>query len=159
MKKIIALSFVVFSSGALSGVNKCTDATGNISYQSEACPKSSNESRIDIYNNFVYLEYLSPAQKKPISLVFEKIDVQSFLELMADFLEIHIVATESISGVLNISYKNVPAEKVINDVLNNNGWAYIFSNNQLIIGTHREIYPLMKDKEYAGKVKNEYINQ
>jgi type IV pilus assembly protein PilQ len=92
-----------------------------------------------------YAEQLnSKAQKfkftgERISLNFQDIDVRSVLQLLADFTDLNIVASDSVTGNLTLRLEDIPWDQALDFILKSKGLSKRAQDNILWIAPTKEI--------------------
>jgi type IV pilus assembly protein PilQ len=74
-----------------------------------------------------------------LSLNFQDIEVRSVLQLIADFTNLNVVVSDTVSGKLTLRLKNVPWDQALDIILNSKGLAQRKSGNVLLIAPTEEI--------------------
>ncbi|MBN1378124.1 MAG: type IV pilus secretin PilQ [Gammaproteobacteria bacterium] len=74
-----------------------------------------------------------------LSLNFQDIEVRSVLQLIADFTNLNVVVSDTVSGKLTLRLKNVPWDQALDIILNAKGLAQRKSGNVLLIAPTEEI--------------------
>lgn len=74
-----------------------------------------------------------------LSLNFQDIEVRSVLQLIADFTNLNVVVSDTVSGRLTLRLKNVPWDQALDIILNAKGLAQRKSGNVLLIAPSEEI--------------------
>ncbi|CAB5687148.1 Type IV pilus biogenesis and competence protein pilQ precursor [Aeromonas hydrophila] len=78
-------------------------------------------------------------QGKPISLNFQDIPVRTVLQLIADFNNLNLVTTDSVSGNITLRLDGVPWEQVLDIILKVRGLDKRLDNNILLVAPAEEI--------------------
>jgi len=74
-----------------------------------------------------------------LSLNFQDIEVRSVLQLLADFTDLNIVVSDSVTGKLTLRLKNVPWDQALDIILKTKGLDKRQSGNVLLIAPTEEI--------------------
>ncbi len=74
-----------------------------------------------------------------LSLNFQDIEVRSVLQLIADFTNLNVVVSDTVSGKLTLRLKNVPWDQALDIILDAKGLAKRKSGNVLLIAPTEEI--------------------
>lgn len=74
-----------------------------------------------------------------LSLNFQDIEVRSVLQLIADFTNLNVVVSDTVSGKLTLRLKNVPWDQALDIILDSKGLAMRKSGNVLLIAPTEEI--------------------
>ncbi|MGL6566539.1 type IV pilus secretin PilQ [Aeromonas dhakensis] len=78
-------------------------------------------------------------QGKPISLNFQDIPVRTVLQLIADFNNLNLVTTDSVSGNITLRLDGVPWEQALDIILKVRGLDKRLDNNILLVAPAEEI--------------------
>ncbi|OEC46627.1 type IV pilus secretin PilQ family protein [Aeromonas sp. DNP9] len=78
-------------------------------------------------------------QGKPISLNFQDIPVRTVLQLIADFNNLNLVTTDSVSGNITLRLDGVPWEQALDLILKVRGLDKRLDNNILLVAPAEEI--------------------
>jgi len=78
-------------------------------------------------------------QGKPISLNFQDIPVRTVLQLIADFNNLNLVTTDSVTGNLTLRLDGVPWEQALDIILKVRGLDKRLDNNILLVAPAEEI--------------------
>ncbi|MEZ6971942.1 MULTISPECIES: type IV pilus secretin PilQ [Aeromonas] len=78
-------------------------------------------------------------QGKPISLNFQDIPVRTVLQLIADFNNLNLVTTDSVSGNITLRLDGVPWEQALDIILKVRGLDKQLDNNILLVAPAEEI--------------------
>ncbi|MGL5225613.1 MAG: type IV pilus secretin PilQ, partial [Aeromonas sp.] len=78
-------------------------------------------------------------QGKPISLNFQDIPVRTVLQLIADFNNLNLVTTDSVSGNITLRLDGVPWEQALDIILKVRGLDKRLDNNILLVAPAQEI--------------------
>ena len=74
-----------------------------------------------------------------LSLNFQDIEVRSVLQLIADFTNLNVVVSDTVSGKLTLRLKNVPWDQALDIILDSKGLDKRQSGNVLLIAPTEEI--------------------
>ncbi|OED35577.1 hypothetical protein AB833_30095 [Chromatiales bacterium (ex Bugula neritina AB1)] len=74
-----------------------------------------------------------------LSLNFQDIEVRSVLQLLADFTDLNIVVSDSVSGKLTLRLKNVPWDQALDIILRTKGLDKRHSGNVVMVAPTGEI--------------------
>ena len=74
-----------------------------------------------------------------LSLNFQDIEVRSVLQLLADFTDLNIVVSDSVSGKLTLRLKNVPWDQALDIILRTKGLDKRASGNVIMVAPTGEI--------------------
>ena len=74
-----------------------------------------------------------------LSLNFQDIEVRSVLQLLADFTDLNIVVSDSVSGKLTLRLKNVPWDQALDIILRTKGLDKRASGNVIMVAPSGEI--------------------
>ncbi len=99
-----------------------------------------------------------------LSLNFQDIEVRSVLQLIADFTNLNVVVSDSVSGRLTLRLKNVPWDQALDIILDSKGLAQRKSGNVLLIAPTEEIatrekleMEALKQVQELAPLRSEYI--
>lgn len=100
------------------------------------------------------LEFKTPAEKedknafkgKPLSLNFQNMDIRGILQVIADFTNLNIMASDSVQGNLSLRLKDVPWDQALNLVLESKNLTQVKEGNVIWIATAQEISEKNKSK-------------
>ena len=99
-----------------------------------------------------------------LSLNFQDIEVRSVLQLIADFTNLNVVVSDTVSGKLTLRLKNVPWDQALDIILDSKGLAQRKSGNVLLIAPTEEIatrekleLESMKQVQELAPLRSEYI--
>lgn len=76
---------------------------------------------------------------KKLSLNFQNIEVRAVLQLIADFTNLNLVTSDSVSGSLTLRLKNVPWDQALDIILKTKGLGMRKTGNVLLIAPSAEI--------------------
>ncbi len=91
-----------------------------------------------------------PYQGKRLSLNFQDIEVRSVLQLIADFTDLNLVASDTVTGRITLRLKNVPWDQALDLILKTKGLDQRQVGNVLLVAPAAEI---------AAREKQELENQ
>lgn len=74
-----------------------------------------------------------------LSLNFQDIEVRSVLQLLADFTDLNIVVSDSVSGKVTLRLKNVPWDQALDIILRTKGLDQRKSGNVIMVAPSQEI--------------------
>ncbi|MEM9316470.1 MAG: type IV pilus secretin PilQ [Pseudomonadota bacterium] len=86
-----------------------------------------------------------------ISLNFQDIEVRAVLQLIADFTELNLVASDTVSGRITLRLKNVPWDQALELVLKTKGLDKRQVGNVLLVGPAAEIAERERQEIEANK--------
>lgn len=99
-----------------------------------------------------------------LSLNFQDIEVRSVLQLIADFTNLNVVVSDSVTGRLTLRLKNVPWDQALDIILDSKGLAQRKSGNVLLIAPSEEIatrekleLEAMQQVQELAPLRSEYI--
>lgn len=99
-----------------------------------------------------------------LSLNFQDIEVRSVLQLIADFTNLNVVVSDTVSGKLTLRLKNVPWDQALDIILDSKGLAQRKSGNVLLIAPTEEIatrekleMEAMAQVQELAPLRSEYI--
>jgi len=76
---------------------------------------------------------------KRLSLNFQDIEVRAVLQLLADFTELNIVVSDTVTGRLTLRLKNVPWDQALDIILKSKGLGVRKNGNVLLVAPNEEI--------------------
>ena len=76
---------------------------------------------------------------KPLSLNFQNMDIRGILQVIADFTNLNIMASDSVQGNMSIRLKDVPWDQALNLVLESKNLTQVKEGNVVWIATAQEI--------------------
>lgn len=94
---------------------------------------------------------LSPAEKEEmarkkvvyegdrLSLNFQDIEVRAVLQVLADFTDLNLVASDSVQGSITLRLKNVPWDQALDIILKSKGLAMRQTGNVIMVAPAQEI--------------------
>jgi type IV pilus assembly protein PilQ len=74
-----------------------------------------------------------------LSLNFQNIEVRAVLQLIADFTELNLVASDTVAGNLTLRLKNVPWDQALDIILRTKGLAMRKTGNVILVAPSEEI--------------------
>ncbi|RLJ21179.1 type IV pilus secretin PilQ [bacterium endosymbiont of Escarpia laminata] len=74
-----------------------------------------------------------------LSLNFQDIEVRSVLQLLADFTELNLVTSDTVSGRITLRLKNVPWDQALDIILKSKGLSKRSTDNVIMIAPAEEI--------------------
>lgn len=99
-----------------------------------------------------------------LSLNFQSIEVRSVLQLIADFTDLNLVASDTVTGSITLRLENVPWDQALDIVLKTKGLDKRLSGNVLVIAPAAEIaarerteIETKKQLEELAPLRTEYI--
>lgn len=125
---------------------------GNVRIEVESI--SSDYEHVAYQTNNVFTLELKPISKEELeiqkkekfgytgerlSLNFQDIPVRAVLQLIADFTELNVVVSDSVSGSLTLRLKNVPWDQALDIILRAKGLAKRESGNVMLVAPTEEI--------------------
>ena len=91
-----------------------------------------------------------------LSLNFQSIDVRQALQVIADFTNFNVIASDSVVGTLTLRVQNVPWDQVLDIIMRSKGLAMRKNGNVLWVAPKEEI--AAKEKlEFESQISNEKI--
>lgn len=121
------------------------------SFQSEGMltvefrPLTAQEKKTLVQNKF-------PFTGNKLSLNFQNIEVRSVLQILADFTELNIIASDSVGGSVTLRLNDVPWDQALALVLKSKGLAKRESGNVVFVAPSAEITKMEEDELKARKV-------
>ncbi len=99
-----------------------------------------------------------------LSLNFQDIEVRSVLQLLADFTDLNIVVTDSVTGNLTLRLHNVPWDQALDIILQTRGLDKRRTNNVIYVAPFEEIAErehrereAAREREQQAPLRTEYI--
>ncbi len=92
---------------------------------------------------------------KKLSLNFQNIEVRAVLQLIADFTQLNIVASDSVQGNITLRLKNVPWDQALDIILKSKGLGMRMTGDVVLIAPNEEIAAREKMELEALKQKEE----
>lgn len=93
-----------------------------------------------------------------LSLDFQRIEVRSVLQLIADFTSLNLVASDTVQGDITLRLKNVPWDQALDLILKTKGLAKRQSGNVLMVAPADEI-AAREQAEMQNDQKREQLEQ
>ena len=90
-----------------------------------------------------------------LSLNFQDIEVRSVLQLLADFTDLNVVVSDSVSGKLTLRLKNVPWDQALAIILRTKGLAMRESGNVIMVAPAEEVAERERVELESQKQKTE----
>lgn len=88
-----------------------------------------------------------------LSLNFQDIEVRSVLQILADFTNLNIVASDTVVGNITLRLNDVPWDQAMDIILKSKGLAQRQTGNVILVGPTPEINKLEKEELEAYAVK------
>jgi len=92
-----------------------------------------------------------PYTGEKLSLNFQSIEVRSVLQLLADFTDMNLVASDSVGGSVTLRLNNVPWDQALDIILKSKGLSKRIKGNVMIVGPTNEIARQERDELTAKK--------
>ncbi|MGB0320226.1 MAG: type IV pilus secretin PilQ, partial [Cycloclasticus sp.] len=80
-----------------------------------------------------------PYTGEKLSLNFQSIEVRSVLQLLADFTDMNLVASDSVGGSVTLRLNNVPWDQALDIILKSKGLAKRITGNVMMVGPQAEV--------------------
>ncbi|MBQ0725137.1 MAG: type IV pilus secretin PilQ [Cycloclasticus sp.] len=80
-----------------------------------------------------------PYTGEKLSLNFQSIEVRSVLQLLADFTNMNLVASDSVGGNVTLRLNNVPWDQALDIILKSNGLTKRIIGNVMMVGPQAEV--------------------
>jgi type IV pilus assembly protein PilQ len=100
-----------------------------------------------------------------LSLNFQDIEVRSVLQLLADFTDLNIVVSDSVTGNITLRLNNVPWDQALDIILNTRGLDKRVTGNVMYVAPSEEIaarerleLEAMRDQEDLAPLRTEFIS-
>lgn len=105
-----------------------------------------------------------PFSGERLSLNFQDIEIRSVLQILADFTELNIVASDAVTGNITLRMNDVPWDQALDFILKSKGLAKREAGNVILVAPTAEILKLEEEELASQKVaerleplKTEYI--
>ena len=93
-----------------------------------------------------------PYSGEKLSLNFQDIEIRSVLQILADFTELNIVASEAVAGRVTLNLNDVPWDQALDLILKANGLAKREAGNVVLVAPTAQIFKLEEEELEAKKV-------
>jgi type IV pilus assembly protein PilQ len=100
-----------------------------------------------------------------LSLNFQDIEVRSVLQLLADFTDLNIVVSDSVTGNITLRLNNVPWDQALDIILTTRGLDKRVTGNVMYVAPREEIaarerleLEAMRDQEDLAPLRTEFIS-
>ncbi|MCK4493660.1 MAG: type IV pilus secretin PilQ [Methylococcales bacterium] len=93
-----------------------------------------------------------PYSGEKLSLNFQDIEIRAVLQILADFTELNIVASDAISGRVTLNLNDVPWDQALDLILKANGLAKREAGNVILVAPTSQIFKLEEEELEAKKV-------
>ena len=93
-----------------------------------------------------------PYSGEKLSLNFQDIEIRSVLQILADFTELNVVASEAVTGRVTLNLNDVPWDQALDLILKANGLAKRESGNVILVAPIAQIFKLEEEELEAKKV-------
>ena len=80
-----------------------------------------------------------PYSGEKLSLNFQSIEVRAVLQLLADFTDMNLVASDSVGGSVTLRLNNVPSDQALDIILKSKGLSKRVTGNVMVVGPTAEI--------------------
>ena len=105
-----------------------------------------------------------PYSGERLSLNFQDIEIRSVLQILADFTELNIVASDAVTGNITLRMNDVPWDQALDFILKSKGLSKREAGNVILVAPTAEIRKLEEEELESQKVaerleplKTEYI--
>ncbi|WP_428355542.1 type IV pilus secretin PilQ [Methyloprofundus sp.] len=105
-----------------------------------------------------------PYSGERLSLNFQDIEIRSVLQILADFTDLNIVASDAVTGNITLRMNDVPWDQALNFILKSKGLSKREAGNVILVAPTAEILKLEEEELESQKVaerleplKTEYI--
>lgn len=95
---------------------------------------------------------------KRISLNFQSIDLRAVLQLIADFTDLNLVASDTVQGNISLRLMNVPWDQALDIILKTKSLDKRYYGNILMIAPSTEIFELEKAELESDRLVERLIN-
>ncbi len=96
-----------------------------------------------------------PYDGERLSLNFQDIEVRSVLQILADFTELNIIASDTVAGNVTLRLNDVPWDQALDLVLKSKGLAKRKTGNVILVGPTAEISKMEKDELESKHVQQQ----
>ncbi|MEX2517651.1 MAG: type IV pilus secretin PilQ [Gammaproteobacteria bacterium] len=126
------------SGGTRMVINMATADYDHLAYQAnetftiEVKPLTPEEKELQRKDEFGYTG-------ERLSLNFQNIEVRAVLQLIADFTELNMVASDAVTGNITLRLKNVPWDQALDIILKSKGLGMRQSGNVIMVAPQEEI--------------------
>jgi type IV pilus assembly protein PilQ len=93
-----------------------------------------------------------PYTGERLSLNFQSIPVRSVLQILADFTDLNIIASDSVGGSVTLRLDDVPWDQVLDLVLKSKGLSKRETGNVILVAPTSEINKIEKEQLAAEKI-------
>jgi type IV pilus assembly protein PilQ len=93
-----------------------------------------------------------PYSGSKLSLNFQAIDVRDVLQILADFTELNIIASEAVSGNVTLRLNDVPWDQALDLILKANGLAKREAGKVILVAPTAQIIKLEEEELQAKKI-------
>lgn len=93
-----------------------------------------------------------PYSGDKLSLNFQDIEVRSVLQILADFTELNIIASDSVGGTVTLRLNDVPWDQALDLILKSKGLAKRKTGNVVLVAPSAEIIKIEEEELAAKKV-------
>lgn len=97
-----------------------------------------------------------PYTGEKLSLNFQDIEVRTVLQIIADFTDFNLVASDTVQGSITLRLKNVPWDQALDIVLKSQGLAKQLIGNVMMVGPADQIANRQKIELEANKQVEEF---
>lgn len=87
-----------------------------------------------------------------LSLNFQDIEVRSVLQLIADFTDLNMVVSDSVTGNITLRLKNVPWDQALDIILRTKGLGQRAEGNVIYVAPHTEIAQRFQEQQAAEQL-------
>jgi type IV pilus assembly protein PilQ len=94
-----------------------------------------------------------PYEGERLSLNFQDIEVRSVLQILADFTELNIIASDTVSGNVTLRLNDVPWDQALHLVLKSKGLAKRKTGNVIMVAPIAEISKMEQDELESKKIE------
>ncbi|WP_233144739.1 type IV pilus secretin family protein [Methyloprofundus sedimenti] len=105
-----------------------------------------------------------PFSGERLSLNFQDIDIRSVLQILANFTDLNIIASDAVAGSLTLNLNDVPWDQALDIILKSKGLGKRESGNVILVAPNEEIVKLEEEElksqqvsERLEPLKTEYI--
>ncbi|MFA9459299.1 type IV pilus secretin PilQ [Thiohalorhabdus methylotrophus] len=98
-----------------------------------------------------------PYEGEKLSLNFQNIDVRQALNILADFADLNIVASDSVAGQLTLRLQEVPWDQALDLILDSQGLGMVREGNVIRVAPQAELQKQREQKMQAELKKQQLV--
>jgi type IV pilus assembly protein PilQ len=97
-----------------------------------------------------------PYTGERLSLNFQDIEIRSVLQILADFTDLNILASDSVGGNLTLRLNDVPWDQALDFVMKSKGLSKRQAGNVILVAPTAEIRKLEEEEIESQKVAKRF---